>query len=845
MIGERLSPLHIEDGFAWGWVAMPDRLAQPATVHLYVDGHRRATELTGITLPVGARKACGPPPHQHAGYAFALPASVSDGFAHDLQVLLAHVGQTDDVFGPVTRLPAASVCGEVAQRGSHFTGTVWFRQRPKGKSVLSIADLHGGLQYSPVLDVAKAPGERGYAGQFSVPCALLTDEPLVFSCKGQVLRGSPCRQRPHVTGKLNSGPDGHLHGWALDASDVRRPLELVLRVDGQTVEYFRPNVPRPDINTYLNLPPDGLGLAGFSMAPPQILADGRPHLVEVVSAIDGQALTDRPLQVQLSKAGIAWDDLQHPQANAASKPMPVAAPAWPIPVVSLVILNRNGATVLEAFLRSWAEHNRCVAAEIIVVDHASRDESLAMLEPWRRRLDVRVLPLDHNDSFSASCNLAAEQARAPYLLFMNNDIVWQQDALPRMLETLQDPQVGIVGIKLHKAVGSARAQTPMTTEVQHLGVRFKLNGSGYWPFEASPSALQQEGEHCPQYVPAVTGAVLLCRTSDFRAIGGFDTAYFYGFEDVEFCLRLAYRLRKTVVCRNDCLALHRHGHTRLSGREMSVFDRVQRNSHVLESQMGVWLKQAYWRSLVTGDGYMTREPLTIGLVVDAMPKTSDNTPLTAEMLELGHNIRSAMPHARLVLMPPEREWKNVHQLHVLVVGDSRYDIRSVQKARPDLLPVAWVAQAPAKWQKLPWWDSFGAILTPAHALSRVAKSTHGVVHASSAPMPLGQCLTNGRWRLRVAIEGHGKHARQAETIRQRLRAQGVPCWILQQGDAARPAAMADVCISVTGRASAAIAGQQDASVLYLQWEKGLPVGSEVAWLDSAMEACVGRTFHSP
>jgi GT2 family glycosyltransferase len=237
---------------------------------------------------------------------------------------------------------------------------------------------------------------------------------------------------------------------------------------------------------------------------------------------------------------------------------------------------------------------------VIVVDHASTDASLALLRQWRGRLDLQVLALDHNGSFSASSNLGASRARGQYVLFMNNDIIWLQDALPRLLESLHNPQVGVVGIKLLKVVGESRAGGQFASEVQHLGVRFKLNHLGYWPYEVEPSAPHDEAEHAPQCVPAVTGAVLLCRKSDFDAVGGFDPAYFYGFEDVELCLRLAYRLGKTVVCRNDSVALHHHGHTRLSGREMSIYDRVMRNSAVLESHIGVWIKQAYWRSLVNG-----------------------------------------------------------------------------------------------------------------------------------------------------------------------------------------------------------------------------------------------------
>jgi hypothetical protein len=224
--------------------------------------------------------------------------------------------------------------------------------------------------------------------------------------------------------------------------------------------------------------------------------------------------------VQLPRAGL-------PLQAAAPRVLPPVRRHWPQPVVSVVHpqpQRPRRAAGLFAQLGAPQHHG---AAEVIVVDHASTDASLALLRQWRGRLDLKVLALDHNGSFSASSNLGASHARGQFLLFMNNDIVWLQDALPRLLESLHDPRVGVVGIKLLKVVGESRAGAQFASEVQHLGVRFKLNHLGYWPYEVEPSAqAHDEAEHAPQFVPAVTGAVLLCRKADFDAVGGFDPEYF-------------------------------------------------------------------------------------------------------------------------------------------------------------------------------------------------------------------------------------------------------------------------------------------------------------------------------
>lgn len=853
----RLSPLAVADGFAWGWATVEGH--QTVSVHLYVDGRHVATEFTGVALPARFYRQCGKPAAMDAGFSFALPSELFDGFTHDIHVALP-TAEEGGLHGAVQSFRSGEVCGEVRQQGRQFVGTVWFANRPLGKPMLRVVDAQEKLVHVQPLTALATAEAHGYPARFAVPCDGLPEGPLGFLCNGQALRGSPCERTQSLVGVLDDVAGGRIKGWALDGADWLSPLELVLRVDGQAVAWFRPNVRRPDISKYLGLSEEGLGLAGFDLPAPQALADGRPHMVEVVSAADGQLLKNGRQRVQLPRAGLDWADLpaRLRQPLAASQRRTAAAAGrrpHPAPEVSVIILNRNGQAVLGAFLQSWLAHNTQVAAEIIVVDHASTDGSLALLRQWKSRLSLQVLALDHNGSFSQSCNLGARHARGRHLLFMNNDIVWLQDALPRMLESLQDPQVGVVGIKLLKAVGEGPDGAPMASEVQHLGVRFKLNDKGYWPFEVTPSARHNEAEYAPQQVPAVTGAVLLCRKTDFDEVGGFDPAYFYGFEDVELCLRLAYRLRKAVVCRNDCVALHRHGHTRLSGREMSIYDRVMRNSAVLESHIGVWIKQAYWRSLVRGDGYITREPLAIGIVVDASPQTGPHTQMVRDALELGRCISAALPHARLVLMPPGRDWKDAQDLHVLVVGDARYDIRSLRRARPDVLTLAWLRDGAAAWQHLPWWDAFGSVLVPARRAARVSRALGMVVQASSPAAPLGDALGAERWRLRVAIHAQAGARADAVALARRLRELGLPCWVLKdqkQSESAdqhtdeseQPAWMADLCITMGGSPDDQAPAVLGAGVLHVQWPAGSAGWPDRAWLEKQMEMCVGSTFRS-
>jgi GT2 family glycosyltransferase len=89
--------------------------------------------------------------------------------------------------------------------------------------------------------------------------------------------------------------------------------------------------------------------------------------------------------------------------------------------LSAVIPNRNGADLLPQtlppLLRELAGHDH----EVLVVDDASEDESVALLQ--REFPQVRVVELPSNVGFGAACNHGFQEARYPLVLLLNSDMI--------------------------------------------------------------------------------------------------------------------------------------------------------------------------------------------------------------------------------------------------------------------------------------------------------------------------------------------------------------------------------------------------------------------------------------
>jgi GT2 family glycosyltransferase len=139
-----------------------------------------------------------------------------------------------------------------------------------------------------------------------------------------------------------------------------------------------------------------------------------------------------------------------------------------------------------------------------------------------------------NRGFSGANNLGADQATGKHLLFLNSDAFPQQSGwLQPLLSVLDDhPEIGAVGPRLVLADGS----------IQHAGMEFmRREELGIWinhhPFMGLDPTL--DPAHQLTMVPAITGACLAIRRSDFDRMGGWDTGYLIGdFEDSDLCLKL-------------------------------------------------------------------------------------------------------------------------------------------------------------------------------------------------------------------------------------------------------------------------------------------------------------------
>lgn len=198
-----------------------------------------------------------------------------------------------------------------------------------------------------------------------------------------------------------------------------------------------------------------------------------------------------------------------------------------------------------------------IVPNIIVIDNASdAEERIANQELFE---GVKSKRLPNPLGFPSANNNGASMGVAPLILFLNDDcILADPTSIEKMIETMRDETIGILGIKLLFPPDSNSPIRP-AGKVQHVGIGLTIKAQVVHPLNAWSS--NHPKTNVSRDVFAVTGACLLIRRSLFGKVQGFDTIYGMGtYEDVDLCLK-ARSLGQRVFVNTSIVGYHYTGAT--------------------------------------------------------------------------------------------------------------------------------------------------------------------------------------------------------------------------------------------------------------------------------------------
>jgi len=194
--------------------------------------------------------------------------------------------------------------------------------------------------------------------------------------------------------------------------------------------------------------------------------------------------------------------------------------------LTIIIVSHNTRSDLEACLRSIDQHPPHVTHEVIVVDNASRDGTVAAVAAgWP---SVRIIAMDRNVGFAAANNAGFRTSQSELVLLLNSDTLALDGSIDRLVRAIRElPAAAIVGPQLIDAKGAVELSFGrMIYPFAELRQKLLLRTGGARVAEMTSAQAE---------VDWVSGACLLVRRASAESAGLLDERYFMYCEDVDFC----------------------------------------------------------------------------------------------------------------------------------------------------------------------------------------------------------------------------------------------------------------------------------------------------------------------
>ena len=262
------------------------------------------------------------------------------------------------------------------------------------------------------------------------------------------------------------------------------------------------------------------------------------------------------------------------------------------PEVSIILVSYNTSSYIRRALESLFRETQLASIEVIVVDNASSDDSVAMIRQFFPQ--VTLLESGANLGFAGGVQLGAKQATGQYLLLLNPDTVIINAAVDRLLHFA----------KLHPANGiwsGVTLNNDMSLNTQHAWSKPTLHDLLYSALGLSKlfsktCVFNNANYGCwkrdtVKEVDIVSGCFFLTTRELWDKLGGLDASFFMYAEEADYCLR-AKALGYQPIVTPDARIIHHGGvsHSHFSGKQIKL---LKGKVELVNRHVTAWQRPAY------------------------------------------------------------------------------------------------------------------------------------------------------------------------------------------------------------------------------------------------------------
>ncbi|MCK4518552.1 MAG: glycosyltransferase family 2 protein [Candidatus Omnitrophica bacterium] len=214
------------------------------------------------------------------------------------------------------------------------------------------------------------------------------------------------------------------------------------------------------------------------------------------------------------------------------------------PIVSIIIVNYNGKDLTLNCLRSIYEKLKGVEYEVILVDNASSDDSVEVIE--KSYPQVSIIKNDDNLGFSKANNQGIKIAKRDYVLLLNNDTLLQGGNFNEFIPYMEaNRDVGILGCRINNPDGSLQVSCYKFPSMWEMFTHYTFL-TRLFPDSKLFGDYRNWSHTEIKEVDFVIGAFFLIKRAVIKEVGLLDEDFFLNAEESEYCLRAKKAGYKTV-----------------------------------------------------------------------------------------------------------------------------------------------------------------------------------------------------------------------------------------------------------------------------------------------------------
>ncbi|KGG79808.1 glycosyl transferase family 2 [Caloranaerobacter azorensis H53214] len=212
-------------------------------------------------------------------------------------------------------------------------------------------------------------------------------------------------------------------------------------------------------------------------------------------------------------------------------------------MISIVIPNYNGEKFLKDCLQSISIQS-FKNFDVIIVDNASTDNSIDIIEKYKSILDICLIRNSENLGFAKAVNIGIKHSIKEYVFLLNNDVILKPNTLEEIYNSIRRDE------KIF-SVQSKMIQYYNNEKIDDAGDEYTILG---WAYQTGNNRSSKLYIQSREIFSSCAGAAIY-RKDILEKIGLFDENFFAYMEDVDIGYRARIYGYRNVYC-PDAVCYH-------------------------------------------------------------------------------------------------------------------------------------------------------------------------------------------------------------------------------------------------------------------------------------------------